>query len=401
MRKLLLSTILAGTTAVAAVAQTQDPATGAAQDGVFHNQAMGLEIRASDFIGMDVYSAEGQTDTTAMAGMQDNWDNIGTIEDVVLNENGEVEAVLVDVGGFLGIGARTVALDMDSVQFVPDDAAATDGTAADVNDYFLVVNATRAELEAAPEYAAGTMQTGTGAGTMGTAAVDGTLDQQPQTDQMAADPAADPTLQQDDQLAADPTMQQDPTLQQDDQLAADPAADPTLQQDDQIAADPTMQQDPTLQQGDQLATDPTLQQQDQTAGGAGTTVIPGTTQDQGLMEGQTADTGMATQDRTPIQREGWSTAEAGVLTTDTLTGARVYDANDDWVGSISELVMTTDGQISDAVVDVGGFLGIGAKPVALPLEQIDILQAADGNEIRVYVSQTREQLDAMPEFQNN
>lgn len=52
-----------------------------------------------------------------------------------------------------------------------------------------------------------------------------------------------------------------------------------------------------------------------------------------------------------------------------LTGARVYDANDEWIGEIHDVVVTEDGK-TFAVIDVGGFLGIGEKPVALGLDEL-------------------------------
>jgi hypothetical protein len=55
--------------------------------------------------------------------------------------------------------------------------------------------------------------------------------------------------------------------------------------------------------------------------------------------------------------------------------------------------------VSDAVLDVGGFLGIGSKRVALPIAEVDILQSQDGGQVRVYVPHTREQLEAMSDYE--
>ena len=49
------------------------------------------------------------------------WDDIGEINDIVLSPTGDVQGVLVDIGGFLGIGARTVALDMGQLHFLRDE----------------------------------------------------------------------------------------------------------------------------------------------------------------------------------------------------------------------------------------------------------------------------------------
>mgnify|MGYP002789970940 CR=1 FL=1 len=53
------------------------------------------------------------------------------------------------------------------------------------------------------------------------------------------------------------------------------------------------------------------------------------------------------------------------------------------------------------MIGVGGFLGIGEKPVALEMGAVDILRAAEGEEIRVYLPQTREELDAMERYEAN
>jgi sporulation protein YlmC with PRC-barrel domain len=97
-------------------------------------------------------------------------------------------------------------------------------------------------------------------------------------------------------------------------------------------------------------------------------------------------------DAAPV--DGYEAVDTAALTSEDLTGARVYDANDEWIGEVSELVLTTDGQISNAVVDVGG-----EKPVALDLTEMNIVRDADGSELRIEVAMTKEQLEALPRFE--
>lgn len=59
--------------------------------------------------------------------------------------DGQVRGVLVDVGGFLGLGARAVTLSMGSVRIA---------VRSDSNDLYAVIDASREDLEAAPEYMA-------------------------------------------------------------------------------------------------------------------------------------------------------------------------------------------------------------------------------------------------------
>src|SRR5690606_37938364 len=59
----------------------------------------------SDFQGKDVYLPNGE--------------NIGSINDVLISHDGSVNAVVVGVGGFLGIGAKDVAVDLNALAIPP------------------------------------------------------------------------------------------------------------------------------------------------------------------------------------------------------------------------------------------------------------------------------------------
>ncbi|WP_245198267.1 PRC-barrel domain-containing protein [Jiella mangrovi] len=61
--------------------------------------------RASDLEGKDVYDTQGES--------------IGEITDVLVSEDGKLMAVLVGVGGFLGIGEKDVAVSMSALEFGP------------------------------------------------------------------------------------------------------------------------------------------------------------------------------------------------------------------------------------------------------------------------------------------
>jgi hypothetical protein len=53
-----------------------------------------------------------------------------------------------------------------------------------------------------------------------------------------------------------------------------------------------------------------------------------------------------------------------------IVGATVYNDGDERIGTISDLIVTPDGRISEAVLSVGGFLGIGAKLVGVPYDRL-------------------------------
>lgn len=51
------------------------------------------------------------------------------------------------------------------------------------------------------------------------------------------------------------------------------------------------------------------------------------------------------------------------------------------------------------VVDVGGFLGIGAKPVAVPMGQLEFMRDEDGD-VHAVTTWTKDELEKMPEHQD-
>lgn len=95
-------------------------------------------------------------------------------------------------------------------------------------------------------------------------------------------------------------------------------------------------------------------------------------------------------------REGYDRAEVRDIKTSDIEGANVYGRDDETIGSVSALKVGTDGQITEAVIDVGGFLGIGAHSVMLPFSQLTVLRRTGGSDLRVHLDTTKEKLKAMP-----
>lgn len=87
----------------------------------------------------------------------------------------------------------------------------------------------------------------------------------------------------------------------------------------------------------------------------------------------------------------------GSTTADQLKGVAIYGASDDKIAEISDIELGTDGTATGIITDVGGFLGMGAKPVALSLSQISVYKNADGD-MRAYTMLTKDQLEALPEY---
>jgi hypothetical protein len=82
------------------------------------------------------------------------------------------------------------------------------------------------------------------------------------------------------------------------------------------------------------------------------------------------------------------------LTESNLIGAPIYGADDEKIGSVSHL--HGSGPAAQVIVDVGGFLGIGAKPVALPVSQLDFMRDEDG-EVHAITSLNKDEVEALPE----
>lgn len=86
---------------------------------------------SSELMGSDVWSSRA-----------DDAENIGTINDLVFSEDGTIHAVIIGVGGFLGIGEKQVAADFNALEFV----VAVDNTTR------WVLPTTSEALENAPEF---------------------------------------------------------------------------------------------------------------------------------------------------------------------------------------------------------------------------------------------------------
>ncbi|PSJ56209.1 PRC-barrel domain-containing protein [Pseudaminobacter soli (ex Li et al. 2025)] len=85
------------------------------------------------------------------------------------------------------------------------------------------------------------------------------------------------------------------------------------------------------------------------------------------------------------------------LTETVLEGATIYGPDDEKIGSVSHVHGIGGG--AQVVIDVGGFLGIGAKPVAVSANQLDFMRDEDGD-VHAVTSWTKDQLEEMPEHQD-
>jgi hypothetical protein len=88
--------------------------------------------------------------------------------------------------------------------------------------------------------------------------------------------------------------------------------------------------------------------------------------------------------------------EAQFLAEEEVIGKDVVNVMDEEVGTITDLVMDQEQKLVGVVLSVGGFLGIGDKWVAIPVDQIDF--PTDEQPARLLVAVTEEQLKNAPDF---
>jgi sporulation protein YlmC with PRC-barrel domain len=97
-------------------------------------------------------------------------------------------------------------------------------------------------------------------------------------------------------------------------------------------------------------------------------------------------TGMSVEELKTIAR-GWSATKQ-------ILGKPVYNAKNEKVGDVDDLIIAPDSASSYAIIGVGGFLGLGERQVAVPANH---LKHTEGR--IVLPDATKEALQAMPSFQ--
>lgn len=246
------------------------------------------DLYASELIGKRVYATEKNVaDKPHVPGAEAEWDDLGEVDDIIVTQGGKVKAVILGIGGFLGLGERDIAVSMSSLNIVRESD--------DDNDYFLVVNANKDKLMNAPAYER----------------------------TAASDPEAKP---------AETAMK-------------DTEAKPEMTAKD--STDTTIKSAPTA-----------------------------------------------------IKRDGYSKVEAKDVTAEMLEGAPVYGADNEEVGEVDRLLRKDDGQLDGVVIDVGGYLGMGERPVAFDMEELQILREDDGDDdVLIIVDSTKSALEKKPKYQ--
>lgn len=79
-----------------------------------------------------------------------------------------------------------------------------------------------------------------------------------------------------------------------------------------------------------------------------------------------------------------------------IIGVNVRNNQNESVGEVEDLVMDRQGEVKAAIISVGGFLGIGERWVAVNYDSLNMMP--DGNNWRVVLNTTRDQMKTAPEF---
>lgn len=139
--------LIASMVALAAPALAQnDAARTGNSSNQYYTDTNKMDLHASELIGSRVYATEAEINTDNTFDKADaDWDDIGEINNFLVSRDGKINAVIVGVGGFLGLGEKNVALRMSELRFLKKSGD-------DADDYFVVVKSNKEQLEQAPEY---------------------------------------------------------------------------------------------------------------------------------------------------------------------------------------------------------------------------------------------------------
>jgi len=158
IKTLLAASSIAALTLVSG-AIAQDKSAAPARETTATTEKMDLKAtwRSSKLIGLDVYNRADE--------------KLGDVNEILLDKDGKVRAVVIGVGGFLGMGEHDIAVSMDKLKFMEEphksakadkaDGKATTGSSSPqarrdaANDWVpdhAVMDATKDQLKAMPQF---------------------------------------------------------------------------------------------------------------------------------------------------------------------------------------------------------------------------------------------------------
>lgn len=303
----------------------------------------GMRIHADDLIGYPVYVRGDGLETTEImpeyAEAPDEWDRVGEIGDVVVGPEGAIKSVVLDIGGFLGLGEKHVNTSMEKLKFARDSD--------DDGEFFIVYTGDQTRLEQEREF--------------DKAAIEEEGDS-PYSDLSAAEREAGASMTAMERGASEAVGTTTTIL--------DEAGAETAEMVDDVKRETADIVDKAEEE-----TALALANAESAAENAGREV-------EQTLEGVDPDPELPVADR-------------NALTAEDLDGAPVYDAKGKEIGEVSEIILSQTGEIDRVVIDVGGFLGLGEKPVAVPFDALRMETGIGGVDPRVSVDYSESELKDM------
>jgi len=110
MQRIVLAFLVSAAFALPALAQKKDEPRIPANT-FFKGQQSNQYLARERFLGAKVVNKDGQT--------------VGTIDDLIVGSNGQVEGVILGVGGFLGVGEKKVGVRIGALKVTSGDGKAT------------------------------------------------------------------------------------------------------------------------------------------------------------------------------------------------------------------------------------------------------------------------------------
>jgi len=152
MRTFSSTAILLALATTAAIAQTPPPVSPAPTAPSVQTPPPAMPQTTPRAAPGELSGAQTMTTIPADAATVTHWykqavydpsnTRIGEIDDALMNREGKIVALIIGVGGFLGIGEKHVAVPFDVVRV----------TTKDNNKFYLVMNSTKDALKNAPGF---------------------------------------------------------------------------------------------------------------------------------------------------------------------------------------------------------------------------------------------------------
>lgn len=302
IRNLLATTAVAALMTTGALAQTATMPKAGAESSVEN------DIRVYEFevqtLATDATSgilASNMIGESVMSGESDDAETIGDINDVVIGRDGNVRAVIVGVGGFLGIAEKDVAVEFERLSFVSKN----DG------EFDIATDASKEELENAPAYE--------------------------RPDHIPNWMSTSSVKDEMDKVAEGANKMVDSVRTE--------AIDPAKKRIDTTSAEETS----------------------------------------------------LTDDETTQMAGAMTEVDATTISTAELIGTEVHTGTESNIGEVSQVLLDEEGQAKAVIIDVGGFLGFGEKPVAVSFDSLKLFQT-ENNDLMITVPFTKSDLENAETF---